>query len=106
MRAIPSRRLSWPQGKGQSLYTVGFGSPEGEPVPEYDEQGNITGNRRDAQGRVITSKLDEAALQHIAENGGGRYFRAAERGAIAGLVDEIQSFQDPEPAERVRPEEG
>ena len=81
-------------GEGAVIYTVGFGSPEGEPVPEYDEQGNITGNRRDAQGRVITSKLDEAALQHIAENGGGRYFRAADRGAIAGLVDEIQSFQD------------
>ena len=81
-------------GEGVVIYTVGFGSPDGEPLPEYDEQGNITGYRRDTQGRVITSKLDEGALRQIAENGGGRYFRAAESGAIAGLVDQIQSFQD------------
>ena len=80
--------------EGVVIYTVGFGSPDGEPLPEYDEQGNITGYRRDTQGGVITSKLDEAALQQIAEKGEGRYFRAAERGAIAGLVDQIQSFQD------------
>ena len=80
--------------EGVVIYTVGFGSPDGEPLPEYDEQGNITGYRRDTQGGVITSKLDEGALQQIAEKGGGRYFRAAESGAIAGLVDQIQSFQD------------
>ena len=76
------------------IYTVGFGSPEGEPVSVYDEQGNIIGIRQDAEGRAIISRLDEEALQHIAENGGGQYFRAADRGAIAGLVDQIQSFQD------------
>ena len=76
------------------IYTVGFGSPEGEEVSVYDEQGNIIGIRQDAEGRAIISRLDEAALQHIAENGGGQYFRAADRGAIAGLVDQIQSFQD------------
>ena len=81
-------------GEGAVIYTVGFGSVEGEPVPEYDQLGNITGNRQDAQGRVVISKLDEAALQLIAENGGGRYFRAAEPGAIAGLASQIQSFQD------------
>ena len=33
-------------------------------------------------------------MQQIAESGGGRYFRAAEPGAMAGLADEIQSFED------------
>ena len=37
-------------GEGVVIYTVGFGSPDGEPLPEYDEQGNITGYRRDTQG--------------------------------------------------------
>ena len=80
--------------EGAVVYTVGFGSPEGGPVPEYDEQGIITGNRQDAQGRVIVSRIDEVTLRQIAENGGGRYFRAAEPGAMAGLADEIQSFED------------
>lgn len=79
---------------GAVIYTVGFGSPEGEPLPEYDAQGNVVGYREDDQGRVVISRLDEATLQQVAQAGGGKYFRAAERGAIAGLVDEIQSFQD------------
>ena len=80
--------------EGAVVYTVGFGSPEGGPVPEYDEQGNITGNSQDTQGQVIVSRIDEVALRQIAENGGGRYFRAAEPGAMASLADEIQSFED------------
>ena len=80
--------------EGAVIYTVGFGSPEGEPIPVYDSQGNITGYSEDEQGSVVISRLDEATLQQVAQAGGGRYFRAAERGAIVGLVDEIQSFQD------------
>lgn len=80
--------------EGAVVYTVGFGSPEGEPLPQFDRQGNVVGYQEDAQGQVIISRLDESTLQQVAEAGGGKYFRAAERGAIAGLVDEIQSFQD------------
>ena len=79
--------------EGIVTYTVGFGSPEGRPVPVYDEQGSVIGYRQDAQGREIISRLDEGALQQIAEAGGGRYYRASERGAIADLVDQIGTFQ-------------
>ena len=80
--------------EGAVVYTVGFGSLEGEPIPIYDPQGNVTGYHQDEQGRAVISRLDESTLQEVARAGGGRYFRAADRGAIAGLVDEIQSFQD------------
>ena len=80
--------------EGVVIYTVGFGSPDGGPVPEYNEEGTITGFRQDAQDRTVVSRIDEAALQQIAENGGGRYFRAADSGAIAELAEEIVSFQD------------
>ena len=92
--------------EGAVIYTVGFGSPDGGPVPEYDERGTITGYRQDAQGRAVVSRIDETALQQIADRGGGRYFRAAERGAMAGLADEIQSFEDRSLQERVQPEKG
>ena len=81
-------------GEGAVIFTVGVGSSEGSPVPEYDERENITGQSQDAQGRAVVSKMDEIALQQIAESGGGRYFRAAEPGAMAGLAEEIQSFED------------
>ena len=80
--------------QGAVIYTVGFGSAEGGAVPEYDERGEITSYRQDAQGQVLISRIDEVALQQIAERGGGRYFRATDSGAIARLAEEIQSFED------------
>lgn len=80
--------------EGAVIFTVGFGSPEGSPVPDFDEHGSIIGKRQDAEGRVVVSRMDDIALQQIAESGGGRYFRAAEPGAMAALADEIQSFED------------
>ena len=81
-------------GQDAVIYTVGFGSAEGGLVPEYDERGDITGYSQNAEGQTVLSRIDEVALQQIAKSGGGRYFRATDGGAIAGLADEIQSFQD------------
>ena len=80
--------------EGAVVYTVGFGSPDGSPVAAYDDQGNVIGQRQDAEGRPILSRIDEGALQRIAEAGGGRYFRADAPGAMSGLLDEIDAFQD------------
>ena len=80
--------------QGAVIYTVGFGSPEGGAVPDYDERGNITGYRQNAQGQALLSRINEVALQQIADSGGGRYFRTADSGAMAGLAEEIDSFQD------------
>ncbi len=79
---------------GAVIYTVGFGSPDGWPVEVYDEQGEVIGYRQDAEGQPILSQLDEGALERIAEAGRGRYFRADDPGALAGLHDEIEAFQD------------
>ena len=58
------------------LYTPSAsGAPEGGPVPEHDELGNVTGFRQDEEGRALVSRPDEIALQQIAESGGGAYFQ-------------------------------
>jgi Ca-activated chloride channel family protein len=76
------------------LYAIGFGSPEGEPIPELNDRGEITGYKKDEQGQVVMSKLDEATLQKIAEIGGGKYYRAATDGSeLAALVAELDSLQ-------------
>ena len=80
--------------EGAVIYTVGLGSPDGWPVEVYDEQGEVIGYRQDAEGQPILSRLDEGALERIAEAGRGRYFRADDPGALAGLHDEIEAFQD------------
>jgi Ca-activated chloride channel family protein len=84
-------------GQGVMLYTIGFGSPQGEPIPEYDARGEIVGYKQDQQGEVVLSKLDEATLQQIAEAGGGRYFRASADGSELGaLVEELGTLQKAE----------
>ena len=80
--------------QGAVIYAVGFGSPDGAPVPEYDERGEITGYSKNAEGQVLISRIDEVGLQQIAQSGGGRYFRLTDGGAISELAGEIESFQD------------
>jgi Ca-activated chloride channel homolog len=74
---------------GVSIYTVGIGSTDGVPIPEFDEAGRRSGFKRDEDGNVVTTRLDEATLIRVAEATGGRYFRAGEPGALDPLLDEI-----------------
>jgi Ca-activated chloride channel homolog len=53
------------------LYVVGVGTPEGAPI---DEGRGIY--LKDKQGNIVVSKLNEESLRALAENTGGRYFRA------------------------------
>ena len=78
---------------GVVIYTVGFGSAAGEPLPEYDQWGRQTGMKRDADGNLVLSKLDEPTLRQIARTGGGRYYRASAPGAMEDLAEELDSLQ-------------
>lgn len=61
--------------KGIKIYTIGLGSPEGAPIPVYDNRGKITGFKQDANGQTILTKLNEDVLMQIAKNGNGAYYR-------------------------------
>jgi Ca-activated chloride channel family protein len=83
--------------QGIMLYAIGFGSPEGEPIPEYGAQGEVVGYKRDEQGEVVLSRLDEATLLEIAQVGGGQYYRAAADGSeLAALISELGTLQKAE----------
>jgi len=58
------------------IYTIGLGSPEGVPIPIYDAVGNKTGFKKDRNGNVVLTKLNELMLQDIADKGNGKYYRA------------------------------
>jgi len=80
--------------QGIMLYTIGFGSAQGEPIPQYNDQGEVIGYKKDQAGEVVLSKLDEATLQQIAQIGNGRYFRATADGSELGaLVAELNALQ-------------
>lgn len=71
---------------GVRVWSVGVGTPGGEPIPERDEAGNMTGYKKDRSGQVVLSRLDEAALREIADGTGGSYHPATLAG---GEVNDI-----------------
>ena len=76
------------------IYTIGFGTPEGEPIPEMDQYGQVIGYKTDQQGEVVLSKLDESTLQAISQTGNGKYYRATADGReLDSLLNEIDGLQ-------------
>ncbi len=55
------------------LYILGFGTPEGAPVPLPKGEG---GFKRDRSGNIVISKLEEQTLADIAKKSGGVYIRS------------------------------
>lgn len=78
---------------GVIIYTIGFGSPEGAQIPEYDTAGNLLGYKTDNAGQVVLSRLDEATLQQIATVSGGEYFLATDGSELNALVAELNNLQ-------------
>jgi Ca-activated chloride channel homolog len=84
------------QADGAIIHTIGMGSPEGVPIPVY--QNNFpSGFKKDGEGNTVITKLDESALQQIAEAGGGKYFRASNRqDELDAVLRDIQAMEKKE----------
>lgn len=79
---------------GIVIYAVGVGTPEGRPIPVRDQQGNIVEYRKDPNGRVVISSLDERTLARVAEATGGRYYRATTSGSeLDALYGDISQLE-------------
>lgn len=62
--------------RGVAVYAVGTGTTRGAPIPLRDPTGMLIGYKKDAEGRVVTSRLNEQVLESLALASGGRYYRA------------------------------
>ena len=82
--------------EGIVIHTIGMGLPEGAPIPIY--QNNVqVGFQKDNEGNAVITKLDEAALQQIAEAGGGKFVRASsQQNELETLFKEIQGMEKKE----------
>lgn len=72
--------------RGIPIHVIGYGTPEGDVIPVYDETGAQVGVKANAAREIVISRLDESALQSIAERAGGTYQRASETGIEAVQV--------------------
>lgn len=81
--------------KGIKVYTVGLGDPNGVPVP-ISPGSHAT--RRDRDGNVVVSKLNEKLLKEVAAEGRGAYIPGDR---INSLIDELDKLERAELSTRV-----
>jgi Ca-activated chloride channel family protein len=67
---------------GVVVYAIGCGTDQGAPIP----QGESGAYKKDAEGRLVTTRLDERPLRNLAIETGGKYYRAT---GAEGEVEEI-----------------
>lgn len=83
--------------QGIRIYTMGVGTPQGEPIPDFDDRGNQIGFKKDEKGQIVLSKLDEVTLQKVALATEGRYFRAGpSQMELGALFDELATLEKKE----------
>jgi Ca-activated chloride channel homolog len=88
---------------GVIIYTVGIGTPQGKPIPIRDAKGDVVEYRKDPGGQVVISALDERSLAEIADQTGGRYFRATNSGnEINALYKDISGLEKKELESRLQ----
>lgn len=67
--------ISEANSKNVSIYAIGLGSTAGTPIPQYNESGVQIGYKKDNQGQIVLTKLDEETLKKITEQANGKYYR-------------------------------
>lgn len=74
---------------GVKLYTIGVGSPEGQPIRLNGEL------LKDKDGNIVVTKLDEGTLRKMAQAGGGAYVRAGnEEFGLNPIIDDLRRLED------------
>lgn len=81
--------------KGIKVFTVGLGNPAGVPIPVSP---GSSAKRRNKDGTVVVSKLNEKLLVDIAREGEGAYIPASK---INSLTDELEKLQKTELKKKV-----
>lgn len=82
---------------GLHIFTIGIGTPQGAPVPKFDDEGHHIGFETDSKGNIVMSRLNEGILKTLAEDTGGHYFTAQpdnkELEQLAHLVQKYEKEQ-------------
>ena len=79
--------------RGMIIHTVGVGTASGSLIPIVDKQG-IRDYKRDGSGKLITSIINEAILQDIADAGNGTYVKFDNKPAnFRGIITAIDSME-------------
>jgi Ca-activated chloride channel homolog len=79
--------------KGITVHTIGMGSPEGAPIPEYKGAVRM-GFKKDMDGNTVVTQLNEKMLTEISAAGNGVYVRANNSEAgLNTIMNELEKIQ-------------
>lgn len=77
---------------GLTIFTVGVGTPEGAPVPLFNDHGKRDGFIKDVRGSVVVSRRNDGILYALAHEAGGVYIpMSADERDVEALVDQVTS---------------
>lgn len=93
-----SQNLSAIQAEAKNLHihvcTLGIGTPQGAPIPLYDEQKQLIGHQKDSNGTIVMTRINEKILSTIASTLSGKYIRAANNDTdITALHEWLTAFE-------------
>jgi Ca-activated chloride channel family protein len=78
---------------GIKIYTIGIGTAKGGPMP-IRLNGVIDSYKKDKNGEVVITKLNEPMLRTIAREGDGQYINGANTDEVVSQVTDILSQMD------------
>ena len=76
-----------------SVFACGVGVREGAPIPVFDNENNIIGWKKDKNGNIVKTVLDEKTLIKIASSTNGRYFRLTDIAGIERFVKILKEYE-------------
>lgn len=65
---------------GLRVFVVGVGTPAGDVIPMIDVSGVTVDVKKDENGAIVRSRLDEGLLRELARSTNGQYFAASHSG--------------------------
>jgi Ca-activated chloride channel homolog len=76
------------------IFTVGVGTPKGEPIPMRNPDGSVEGYKKDESGQLVISKLNQDLLASIASTSNGvSYLATPGEEEIKSLISEIRGLK-------------
>ncbi|WP_417443455.1 vWA domain-containing protein [Joostella sp.] len=78
---------------GIKIYTIGVGTPKGGPIP-IRVNGIIDSYKKDRNGEVVITQLNETILDGIASEGDGSYINGSNTGEVVDFVTDTLARMD------------
>lgn len=82
-----SNAVAMAKDKGIKIITIGVGTPEGGQIP-IKQNGRIAGYKKDVDGSIVITKLNDETLKEIAQKTGGTFMYGSKTDEVLQLVDQ------------------